>query len=51
MVKINFTVDFFVVKEEKGMKLEITKEELKLDGNIKKKLDIICEFCHIKPRD
>lgn len=32
------------------MKLEITKEELVIEDNIKKKVDIICEFCHTKAK-
>lgn len=32
------------------MKLEITKEELVLENSIKKKVDIVCEFCHTKAK-
>lgn len=32
------------------MKLEITKEELVLEAGIKKKVDIVCEFCHTKAK-
>ncbi len=32
------------------MKLEITKEELVLEGDVKKKVDIVCEFCHTKAK-
>jgi hypothetical protein len=32
------------------MKLEITKEELVLEDTIKKKVDIVCEFCHTKAK-
>jgi hypothetical protein len=37
-------------KGGKGMKLEITKEELVIEDSIKKKVDIICEFCHTEAK-
>ncbi len=30
------------------MKLEITKEELEIDVNIQRKVDVICSFCQTK---
>ena len=32
------------------MKLEITKEELKIEDNIKKKVDIIYDFCYAEAK-
>jgi len=32
------------------MKLEITKKELEFDEEIKRKVDIVCKFCHTKAK-
>src|SRR5574344_2858677 len=32
------------------MKLEITKEELEIDVNIQRKVDVICSFCQTKAK-